>query len=300
MNRRESVAIACLLLGAFTWGVVWYPFRWLDGVGLSSATSTSGAYAVAVALGALCLPGAARQMWAQALPMTPIALFAGLANVGFLVAVTGTEVVRVVLLFYLAPVWTVPLAHALLGERMSGKGYAVIVVAMVGAVVMLWRPELGAPSPKNGFEWIGLGAGFCFAVTNVLVRRAQAASAEAKGLASCVGVLIVAVPATWVMQGPGASVAVHANLAPWAALALVLLGIVLLTTTVAMQHGLSQVPANRAAVILLTELIVAAVAAYLLAGEALRMADAIGGALIVTAGLVTAFEPVRESPLVKT
>jgi drug/metabolite transporter (DMT)-like permease len=48
------------------------------------------------------------------------------------------------------------------------------------------------------------------------------------------------------------------------------------------------VPANRAAVILLAELIVAAIAAYLLAGEKLRLTDAIGGALIVAGGLLSA------------
>jgi len=45
--------------------------------------------------------------------------------------------------------------------------------------------------------------------------------------------------------------------------------------------------ANRAIVILLCELVVAAVASYLLAGEALRPRDWIGGALIVAASVAS-------------
>jgi drug/metabolite transporter (DMT)-like permease len=50
-----------------------------------------------------------------------------------------------------------------------------------------------------------------------------------------------------------------------------------------LQYGLSRLPANRAIVILLFELVVAAFAAYFLAGESLRLQDWIGGAFIIAA-----------------
>ncbi len=292
MNSRHSIALVCLLLGATTWGVVWYPFRILEGAGMTSSLSTLAAYTLAVAIGCVLAPRAVRELPRHAWHLAPIALFAGLSNVGFLIAATGTEVVRVVLLFYLAPVWTVPLAWFLLGERLNIRGLGVMVIAMAGALIILWRPELGAPLPKNGFEWLALASGLSFAVTNVLVRRAQTASAEVKALASCVGVLLVAFPAALLLQP---------QIAHWPALLtancllIVVIGVLLLAMTIAMQHGLSVLPANRAAVILLAELIVAAIAAYFLAGEQLRITDGIGGALIVAGGLVSAMTPASET-----
>ena len=56
----------------------------------------------------------------------------------------------------------------------------------------------------------------------------------------------------------------------------------------AMQYGLSRTPANRAIVLLLVELPIAAVAAWLLAGEVPRLQDYLGGALIVAASLASA------------
>jgi drug/metabolite transporter (DMT)-like permease len=58
--------------------------------------------------------------------------------------------------------------------------------------------------------------------------------------------------------------------------------------SLAMQYGLSRIPANRAIVLLLIELPIAAVAAWLLSGEVPRLQDYLGGALIVAATLTSA------------
>jgi drug/metabolite transporter (DMT)-like permease len=65
------------------------------------------------------------------------------------------------------------------------------------------------------------------------------------------------------------------------------LGLVLLATNIAVQHGLNHLSANQAIVILLSELVVAAVSAYLLAGETMRWNQYAGGAMIVAATLLS-------------
>jgi drug/metabolite transporter (DMT)-like permease len=58
--------------------------------------------------------------------------------------------------------------------------------------------------------------------------------------------------------------------------------------SLALQFGLGRTPANRAAVLLLVELPVAALAAWWLSDEVPRPADLAGGALIVGASLASA------------
>jgi drug/metabolite transporter (DMT)-like permease len=65
------------------------------------------------------------------------------------------------------------------------------------------------------------------------------------------------------------------------------IGVALVGMGYLLQYGLSRLPANRAIVILLLELVVAAIAAYVLAGETLRTRDWIGGGLIVFATLLS-------------
>src|SRR5689334_23170116 len=68
----------------------------------------------------------------------PLALLMGLSigwsNLAYVLAILEGEVMRVLLLFYLAPLWTVPLARIVLGERLDRRGFIVMALAFAGAV----------------------------------------------------------------------------------------------------------------------------------------------------------------------
>jgi drug/metabolite transporter (DMT)-like permease len=214
-----------------------------------------------------------------------MALAIGWSNLAYVLAVLEGEVLRVLLLFYLAPLWTVPLARALLGERLDRRGFAVMALALAGAATMLWHPQLGVPWPATRAEWLGVAAGFLFALGNVLVRRLAAMGDAEKSIAIWAGV--VAAAAAYLPWTPLAgSAALAVAVAQWPVVAG--LGVALVGMGLALQYGLSRMPANRAIVILLFELVVAAVASYFLAGEMLGVRDAVGGALIAAATLASA------------
>ena len=62
----------------------------------------------------------------------------------------------------------------------------------------------------------------------------------------------------------------------------------LFVLSVIQQNGLTHTPANQAIVIMLFELVVAAIAAYFLADEAMTIKEWVGGAMIVSASLFSA------------
>lgn len=293
-QRVPALPIVGLLIAATSWGVIWYPYRFMETAGLPVPIATFFSYLAAVLFAVFVL----RHTWRE-FPMYPVSLLligltAGIANVAYLVAIMEAEVVRVVLLFYLAPLWTVPLARILLRERISGRGMVTIAVAMTGAVVMLWRPELGMPLPRNIHEWLGMLGGFFFALCNVLVRRENRATPEAKSVSGAIGVAVVALPVALFVVGQPASSWGPALVQYWWLLAVI--GVVLIASSVGMQHGLTQLSANRAAVILLFELIVAAIAAHYLAGEVSRLQEWVGGCILAAAGLVAAFGETNGKP----
>ena len=285
MKPPVSAPTLALLAGASLWGVVWYPYRLLAEGGLDGLWSTLFTYGLALVVGACVFPRHAAIL--RRIP--PWALLMGLAigwsNLAYVVAVLEGEVMRVLLLFYLAPLWTVPLARLLLAERLDRRGLAVMALAFAGAATMLWRPELGLPWPASRAEWLGLVAGFLFALGNVLVRKLEGLTDPEKSIVIWAGVVFAALihlPASRL----GAAGAVDLALDHGALVAVI--GLALLVMSLALQYGLSRLAANRAIVILLFELVVAAVAAHYLAGEALRMQDWIGGAFIVAGTLASA------------
>jgi drug/metabolite transporter (DMT)-like permease len=290
LKLPPSAATWSLLFGAATWGIVWYPFRILAHEGLDGIWSTLLTYSVALVIGIAAFPRAARSLF----PLRPLAIVMGLAvgwsNLAYVLGVLEGEVMRVLLLFYLAPLWTVPMARLLLHERLDARGFLVMAVAFAGAMIMLWRPSLGFPWPASRAEWMGVGAGFCFALGNVLVRRLEDIGDAAKSIAILAGVAAVAL-AYVPFSGSSASQALAS--AREAPLLIVGVGVALIGMGLSLQYGLSRLPANRAIVILLFELVVAAIAAYLLAGEVMRPQDWLGGSLIVAATLLPLSSPRR-------
>lgn len=279
MAGSEAAPILALLAGAVVWGLIWYPYRVLDQAGISGELASLFTYGVALLLGlTFCR---ARGMRDGKLILFMIALTAGWTNLAYILATLHGEVVRVLLLFYLAPLWTVLFSRTLLGEVLNARGALVIFLSLAGAMVMLWQPG-ALPLPENDAEWIGLSAGFAFAISNVLARKAQHHDAQTKALAVFAGVSLLSLPAA-LAQGP--------LIAPVAAAAasmlaiLVAVGILVFAINIVVQYGLARTSANRAIVIFVFELVVAAIAAYFLAGETMEMREWLGGAMIVAASL---------------
>jgi drug/metabolite transporter (DMT)-like permease len=273
-----------LLFGASLWGVVWYPYRLLAQVGLDGIWATLLTYGLALAIGVAIFP---RQVL-RLRPPPPLAIVMGLAigwsNLAYVLGVLEGEVMRVLFLFYLAPLWTVPIARIVLRERLDATGVAVMVLAFAGALIILWKPHIGLPWPSSRPEWLGLLAGFLFALGNVLIRRLDTMSDVGKSMVIWAGVSLVALvhlPASR-MRLEGVFIIVESR---WTLVAGI--AIALVAMSLALQYGLARMPANRAIVILLFELVVATIAAYFLAGETLRLQDGIGGALIVAASLAS-------------
>lgn len=270
-----------LLTAATVWGIVWYPYRLLEQAGISGSLASLITYLVAlVPVLAFCGRDFLRQRTDRGW-LVLVALTTGWTNLAYVLAVIHGEVMRVLLLFYLAPLWTVFFSRLLLHERVNGFGYLVMGLSVSGAYVMLARNG-GLPLPTNFAEWMGLSAGIAFALANVLSRKLREVAIGVRSLWVFLGVVaIAAFPAAY--EG-GAAVAVAGlDLAHW--LTLILIGLLLVAATFAVQYGLAHTPANQAIVILLSELVVAAIASRFLAGEVMDEREWLGGALIVAASL---------------
>jgi len=276
----RSAPTWALLFGAATWGIVWYPYRLLANAGVDGIWSTLFTYTIALGIGVVAFPRIAWSLRRAPKLAIVMGLAIGWSNLAYVLGVVEGEVMRVLLLFYLAPLWTVPLARVFLHERLDARGAVVMAIAFTGAMIMLWHPAIGLPWPASRAEWLGLGAGFCFALGNVLVRRLQEMGDAAKSIAIWAGVAAVALAYVPFSASSGGLALEHARTAPLVVLGI---GVALFAMSLALQYGLSRLPANRAIVVLLFELVVAAIAAYVLAGEVMRPQDWLGGALIVVA-----------------
>lgn len=283
LSKQNILPVAAILSGALVWGLIWYPFRALQNIGLAGPLATLITYALAILCGSFMLPRAYRELPRAGWWGAGLVLSAGWSNLGYVLALLHGEVMRVLLLFYLAPLWTVIFSYCLLGERLNQYGYFVMALSCSGAAIMLWDPH-HLPLPQNISEWIGLSAGMSFAFSNVVSRRVTSLSVETKSVSVLLGTVILTAALLGYQGGVQTQLL---RVDTQIATLLGLLGLTLCATGVAVQYGVTKLQSNRAMLLFLFELVVAAISSYLLTKEAMQLRDWIGALLIVSASLLS-------------
>lgn len=288
-SNHHVLPVLSLLLTASLWGLIWYPLRLLEGQGLSGLWLTLSSYSAALALGLIWLWQHRSDWKYKPLVLAMMALSVGWCNVAFVLAVLDGTVVRVLLLFYLSPLWAILLGWALLKEHPGVSGLLVFLLALAGAMTMLWDSDMGMPWPRDRADWLAVSSGFAFSFANVMVRKSQRVAMQTKAGASWLGVVLVAVIWILIVQEPLPAV----SAATWGSAALLgWFGFVIMTVTVI--YGVSHMPVHRSAVILLFELVVGAASSLLLTDERVLLREWLGGVLIMGAAYLAAHAHIGE------
>jgi len=148
---HTGLAVAGLLLNALVFGLSWWPFKQLQAIGLHPLWSTAVVYLLAL-LALLTWSAwrgqSMRTGWRAHPGLWWLMLASGLTNVGFNWAITVGDVVRVVLLFYLMPAWSVLVAWWLLGDRPTPGALLRLLLALSGLAIVLHTPGHPWPCPR--------------------------------------------------------------------------------------------------------------------------------------------------------
>ncbi len=285
-TRAAWLPALALILNAFTWGVSWWPFRQLAERGLHPLWATALIYLVAVLAITLWRSSAWREL-ARTPTLWLLVLAAGTTNATFNWAVTIGDVVRVVLLFYLMPLWAVLLARWLLREPLTPGALVRVGLALVGAAIVLWPEQGGLPLPHTLAEWLAVLGGFSFALNNVMLRREAHQPEAARALAMFLGGAVVSLVLAAALS-LGGGVAPPPALAPGWVTGALAMAAAFLAGNLALQYGAARLPANATAVIMITEVLFASFSALALGAGTLTLPLALGGSLIVGATLLSA------------
>jgi drug/metabolite transporter (DMT)-like permease len=281
-----------LLLNALVWGLSWWPLREMQALGLHPLWSSGLIFGLALGVLSFWKPTA----WQQ-LRHTPalwtLMIAAGLTNVGFNWAVATGDVVRVVLLFYVMPAWSIPIAWWVLGERPTRGALWRLALALVGVALVLKTPDTPWPWPESASDYLALMGGASFAWTNALLRRHHDTPSGARMIAMFAGGTALSLGLALVWVGLG-----HTHLPPdlsWWPYALGL-GLTFLASNLALQYGAARLSAHTTALVMLSEVVFAALSSVALGVSELSARTLIGGGLIVLAAALSAW-PSRPRPL---
>lgn len=265
------------------WGLSWYPLRYLENSGIHGLWVSLLIYSGTLIVALPWIIKHRNEFKQHAWSLIIIALAVGWLNISFILAVIEGQIIRVTLLFFLSPVWATLLSWLVLKEDLHGKEWQMIAIAISGAIIMLWSPEIGFPVPQSQSDWLALSSGMFFAFANMMIRKTEKASIVVKTISGWIGVVLVSgLLVLFTMTPPGNLNFTNVTLA----LICGLFGMTLMT--VAVVYGVSNMPLHRSSVILLFEIVVGAASAVWLANEKVMPQEWLGGSLVVLAAYLSA------------
>ncbi len=285
-------------LGVFTtacgWGVFWLPIRAFDAAGLHGGWATFSIYVVAVVL---LLPYAfwrRRELAQGGLALAITGFFSGGTFAFYLDSLLLTDVVRALLLFYLAPVWSTLLQNLVLKEPITPRRLLVIALGIGGLIVILGF-EQGFPLPRNLGDWLALAGGMMLAIASVRIRAQQHIGAlegtfaffASGGLAALILALL---PFPQMGTFPESKALLEAL--PWL---LFILGVFVIPATYLIIYGSRRLSPSRLSILLMAEALTGVISAAILTEEPFGLREAAGAVLIGAAGVVEVMR--RQPPL---
>jgi drug/metabolite transporter (DMT)-like permease len=276
-----AASASVALVGA-TWGIYWLPLRALQETGFGGEWATAGIFIACLPVALPLVLIARRELRVHWRPLTWLAFGNGAAFSLYSNAYAHTSVFNVIFLFYLSPIWSVLITRFWQGERVGLARMGCVALGLTGLVAML-SADGGWPIPRNAGDWMALTCGLVWAVTALAIRRNESIGVAANAAAFFLGgigpALLLALLSGF-SQMPD-----HAALAsgwPW------LLGIGLLgwvPTQLLLFWGVKRISPVRTGILLMTELITGALTAAWLSGDPLSWQQALGGAMILAAGV---------------
>ena len=282
------LAVLALALNALVWGLSWWPLRQLDANGLHPLWATAAVFALATLVLTFISPQGWRHFH-QYPQLWWLMAASGLTNIGFNWAVTTGDVVRVVLLFYLMPTWSLLLAWWMLGERPTRGALMRLSLALVGVLLVLKTPESPWPLPQDLPDVLALLAGFCFALTNIWLLRLQHTPESSRMVAMFGGgalmAVVCAILATWAGVIPALSMLATNDISAWAPYVLGL-SAAFLVSNFTLQYGAARLSAHATAMVMMSEVVFASVSSVALGASALTWRVGLGGGMIVLAALL--------------
>ncbi|MCG8380565.1 MAG: DMT family transporter [Proteobacteria bacterium] len=281
MRLQYLASISCIV-AAILWGVLWYPLRLLEAMGFHGLWSALLLYCSAIFF--IIIPcWQKRSVFLEnKIEYVLLSLFAGWTNLAFILAMLEGEVVRVLLLFYLSPIWAILMAIFILGERLTLTNAIALIIAMLGAILMLWQTDLDYMVLMSRADLFAISSGLAFAMTNIVVRKTGDVPLQLKMGSAWLGVIVLTLLGLFIVEVPRPLITIQSGLLVF------LLGFpFMFVMTWTAQYGVTHLPIQRSSILFLMEIVAGAVSAALLTNEIVQKNEYFGGVLIIAAGLMS-------------
>lgn len=280
----QNRAVIVLFVASILWGLTWLPLKSLHEQGFHGIALTFFVYLVLLVI---MLPWCWRQrryLLSDWRILVSVALLGGGAQLAFNTALIYGEVIRVMVLFYLVPLWGVLGGRIFLKERIDAVRWLGVGLSVIGAFLVVGGMNAFI-APPSWIDAVALLSGFLFAMNNIVFRVSPTVSVYSKLAFMFLGAVVLSSILLLITEQPPWNLEVSNQ-------AWLLLGfyaaVWMMAANLGTQWAVTHMEAGRSSIIVIMELVTAVVSASILLGETLSPHEMVGGTLIVLAAFLEA------------
>jgi drug/metabolite transporter (DMT)-like permease len=214
----ENFAKLMSAYAGLVFGIYWIPLRALDANGLSGPWATVGINAVPLVCVVPFVIARYRKLAGYGANFHIGTLLLGVAITLYSTAYLFTDVITVVVLYYLLPLWGFLLARIFIKEAISPVRWISMALGLFGIFVIL-GVDNGYPIQENPGDWMALSSGFLWSAGSLFLLIDKHSTAIDCGLGFIVwgalGAVIAAVSTSAMGYVPFPDLSSVPNIIPW-------------------------------------------------------------------------------------
>ena len=286
-----------ILASTVLWGTWWIPLRKLDALGFGSFWTTGSGLLIPLLVMLPVVVIHRKRIAAAGGPLILSAFFFACALALYAEGVLRGQVARVILLFYMTPVWSTLLARFMLNQPITPRRILTLVFGLAGMLVIL-EADNASPLPRDVGEWLGLVSGVAWGLAMVYTQRTPAHPVADKVALQFIFALLIFAGLTIIPGGrewSAASIDITVPSLVW------LLGFAFVWNVPVVWltfYGAGKIEPGRVAILLMMEVAIGIITASVFTDEPFGLRELIGAVLIISAG-VTEFVKLTYLPGVK-
>ena len=276
----QRLPVMVLLLSSIGWGLTWIPIKALQEMGLPAQHLILIAFSAA-AIAVMPWIYTQRKAWLPAIwLMLLLGVCGGFSNVAFQTAMAKGDVVRVTILFYMLPVWSMLGGWWFLKERIDQRRVCALAFCLAGAIAILEAWNISWHTFTT-IDALALGSGLGLAACNILFRFTTTIPLLSKmgfmfiGTVVLISLSFIIIPLPQITHSPQAIPYAVAYGAGW-----------IILITMGSQWAVTRIEASRSSIIIVMELVVAISSVVIITQSTLATHETIGGVMVFIAALL--------------
>ena len=284
LSKHPNLAV---IFASFFWGTYWIPLRSINQDGEESVWPLALSFLlVSIILFKPLIISLKKQIYNNDLYFILGNISSALAIALYSESLLRGEIAKVVLLFYLCPIWGTILAKIVLHQSFNIQRYLSLILGIIGLEIIL-KIDKGIFLPTTLVEWMALSAGFTWALGMTFFHLSKTTKEIEK--ASCTSLLI---PIFFLILAliPGGRETEIVNIdfsSNIFLLWIVLFAIIWVLPSIFLTYvSVEILDPGRINILLMFEVIIGITTAAILTDEVIGLREIIGAIFIISAGVI--------------